>query len=887
MEKIGGKKGIVILVLACAVLLMIVSNGFDRGDSAKAATVKGKVTATSLNVRTGPGTSYEPVQQDGKTVYLFKDDVVQILGEQNNFYHVKFTYNKKTVTGYSNKFYIKIITTTPKPTATPKPTVKPTPKPTAKATKKPDTVTLDDGEVPGAAVTATPTPKSVTVTGLKVPAKVTTASLRVRTKASTTASQLTYKGTKVTLAKNAKVTIMREKIVNKVIWYYVSFKFKDTTLKGFVHGDYIKLTLSTSVKGNIYTTSSVVIRNTAGVSNDYVKSNGKNVKLKNKKAVTITKETKANSKKWFGISFTYNKEKLKGYLLANQVLLQATPTPTPTVTPKPTATPTVKPKTTATPKPTSSAAVSGGGIASTGSAVSGEPVGWNIQGVVSVAPLNVRVKPGLDQDKLTYKDTNVKLTLGQKVTVLSGATANDEQWYYVSFQYDGVQLKGYVKAEYVDVSGTEISSSELEQKNFEKYLDSQGFPESYRVSLRSLHKKYPQWTFLALHTGLDWSTVIKKESKLKLNLINKSKSIDWKSFETGAYDWSTDTFVVFDGTSWVAPSKNALKYYMDPRNFLTTNGIYQFEQLSYVEGQQTKGGVEAILKDTPLYKKKVTCKTDTGAKKTMYYSEIFLEAAKRSGVNAYHLASRVKQEVVTSKTTLSGSASGKTSGYVGYYNFFNIGAKNTTVAGGAVKGALSYAKNGSTAANNKKYLLPWDSQYKAIVGGALYIGNGYINCGQDTVYLQKFNVTKKNTYSHQYMANIEAPFLESKKSKVAYDGMEDSALRFSIPVYNKMPAKACAKPSGVKNPNNWLKSLSVSGYSLTPKFAIKNSNSTEYTVKVSSSVKTIKINATAVSKLAKVQGTGTKTLSSGTNTFTVSVTAEDKSVRKYKIHIKK
>ena len=57
-----------------------------------------------------------------------------------------------------------------------------------------------------------------------------------------------------------------------------------------------------------------------------------------------------------------------------------------------------------------------------------------------------------------------------------------------------------------------------------------------------------------------------------------------------------------------------------------------------------------------------------------------------------------------------------------------------------------------------KYMLPWNSPYKAIVGGAKWIGNGYINNNQDTLYYQKFNVVNKN-WNHQYMANISAPAL--------------------------------------------------------------------------------------------------------------------------------
>lgn len=883
---------VAILSFVCVLTVTLFQGVLLPDDFVKAATTKGEVTASSLNVRTGPGTNYEQVRQDGNPVYLYKGDIVSILGEENNFYKVRFSYNDKTVNGYSSKYYIRLTNATAAPTATPTATPKPTSKPkaTAKPTTTPDTVSLDGNTVPGAAASSTKT-----ATGLKVPAKVTASSLRVRTKASTKSAQLTYNGTKVSLKKGTKGTILKEKIVNGVVWYYYRFKFDGEVLKGYVLSDYVKLTLDENVKGTITSSSKVIVRNSAGVSDDYLTYEDENVKLKNKQSVTVIKETNANSKKWFKVSFTYKSEKLKGYILANQVLFKpasttATPTPTPTPVPTPTVKPTVKPTATPSVKPTKNPDSASSGAISTENpdVSSGSSVTTKI-GKVTTGPLNVRLKPGLDQEKLVYNGENVKLSLGQEITIVNETKVGTDQWYYVKFTYSDTSLSGYVMGQYVEVQevADATGSDGATTEEFEAYLEKQGFPESYKISLRTLHKQYPQWSFIAYQTGLSWNTVIKKESVLKLNLISKSKSIDWKSFETGAYDWSTDSFVVLDGTEWVTPSKAGLEYYMDPRNFLNDDSVYQFEQLAYVKGQQTIEGIEKLLKDTPLSNKKITFTDENNKKQTMTYAQIFLKAAEISGVNPYHLASRVKQEVVTSKTTLSGSASGKTAGYEGYYNFYNIGASSSTTAGGNVTAALKYAKNGSTAAKNAKYLIPWNNPYRAIVGGAKYIGSDYINCGQDTIYLQKFNVTNKNTYSHQYMANVEAPAKEAAKCKTAYGNVGDMPFVFSIPVYKNMPEKACAAPTGTKNPNNWLKTLSVEGYTLTPKFSVKDPEGTEYTLKVASTVKSVKITAKAVSSLAKVKGTGTKTLSSGTNTVTVSVTAEDGNVRKYVIHIKK
>ena len=252
----------------------------------------------------------------------------------------------------------------------------------------------------------------------------------------------------------------------------------------------------------------------------------------------------------------------------------------------------------------------------------------------------------------------------------------------------------------------------LTDEEYKKKLRDDGFPESYVSSLLALHDKYPDWIFKPYKTGLKWDDVIKAESKVGLNLLPNSKSHAWKSTASGAYDWKTDKYIPFDGSTWVTASEEAVKYYMDPRNFLDERGIFQFESLEYQKSSHTQDGVEKILQNTPMANKTFTYKSDDGKSKSMKYSKAFITAASESGVSPYHLASRVKQEVVISSTMMSSSVSGKVSGYEGIYNFYNIGANNSTVAGGAIANGLKWASTGNT------YSRPWNSPYKSIVGGA-------------------------------------------------------------------------------------------------------------------------------------------------------------------------
>ena len=471
---------------------------------------------------------------------------------------------------------------------------------------------------------------------------------------------------------------------------------------------------------------------------------------------------------------------------------------------------------------------------------------------------------------------------------------------HIGFEYEGKRYYGYVydswlkvfsQEEYEELvfpsAGEEILGGEVD---FEYYLDQQGFPESYKEALRKLHEKYPAWVFEAYHTNLDWDTVIEEESIAGRNLIPNSKGIGWKSLESGAYDWTKDKFVVYDGSTWVTASKAAIAYYMDPRNFLNETNVFMFEVLRYAASYQDEQGVETILKNTPFQYATYTFTDDAGVENTLSYAQTFIAAAEYSGVSPYHLAARVKQEVVTSSTTASNSVSGTVKGLEGLYNFYNIGAYHSTVAGGAIANGLKYAKNG--ASNNDELndasLIPWTNRYKSIVGGAYIIGANYINRGQDTIYLQKFNVTENSTYYRQYMANVEAPYSESKKTASAYTDLESLPIVFSIPVFLNMPEEACPAPEVQYNPNNWLKTLQLfdaadKELQLTPTFNLKTDQN--YYLVVGSSDEMIQIEASAVSSKATVVGTGCYSLEYGSNTIVLNVIAENGDIREYIIFI--
>ena len=320
------------------------------------------------------------------------------------------------------------------------------------------------------------------------------------------------------------------------------------------------------------------------------------------------------------------------------------------------------------------------------------------------------------------------------------------------------------------------------------------FPDSYKPYLIELQKKYPNWKFIALYTDLDWKYVIDNENIFGKNLVPKSYSDSWKNTKPGEYNVEVDA-------GWVDASRKAVEYTMDPRNFLNSVRIFQFESLSYDESTNNINTIEKILYGTEFYNKIVQYYDSSGNQITTSsrYSDLILEAGKTSKVSSYHLASRIKQEV--GPFLSHSSISGLVSGFKGLYNFYNIGATSSSEPMGAIKNGLRYARdgNGASQATRDKYLIPWNTKQRAITGGGIFIGSSYINLGQDTVYLQKFHVTSNDgsLFWHQYMTNVLAPYSEAK---LIYNGYVNSdllndSLSFIIPIYNNMPELPTKSPS--------------------------------------------------------------------------------------------
>lgn len=483
---------------------------------------------------------------------------------------------------------------------------------------------------------------------------------------------------------------------------------------------------------------------------------------------------------------------------------------------------------------------------------------YALEGIVNGTDVRLRGGAGTSYDVLGKVNLPSVYTLlnENKIKTNDGTDSNCSYWYNIS--YNGGSA--YICSDFLTIaSGTGTSGG---SGNFEEDLAK--FPSSYRDAIRQLHKLYPNATFSVMNTGLDFQTVIDNEayvasgSKIQARSLIEYPSDGFKSTNSIVYDWSTNIWNTnISGGSvnrWYAAHPDVIAYYLDPRNFLSYNSVFMFLNHGYSTNvSYTEDAINGILSGS--FMSNSTCNDGVHT-----FAQAFLDAGRESGISPYYLAARVIQEIGRSS-----SRSSYVNGSTGYYNYYNIDATGSD----NLTNALARAKREG-----------WNNDYKAIVGGAKFISDGYVSSGQSTLYLEKWDVINGGNgyYSHQYMQNIKAPVSEANTLYNTYikNGLTGSSMEFLIPVYKGMTENTSLPNEG--NPNNYLKNITVNGYTING-FSM---DKMEYNYNVSS-IGTVEVGASMVANTSSVSGTGRVDIGSGIR-HVIRVTAGNGSVREYVIN---
>lgn len=408
----------------------------------------------------------------------------------------------------------------------------------------------------------------------------------------------------------------------------------------------------------------------------------------------------------------------------------------------------------------------------------------------------------------------------------------------------------------------ESSMAKMTDEEFEAYLTNQGFPESYKVKLRALHKLHPTWIFKGVKSNYTWQQALSAQNESGRSLYNVNSSAKENGYEgylsiaEGNYNYQTDTFLAHDGLYWFQANSQTISYYMDPRNFLNESYIFMFEDLLYDPSYQNASTVNKILISAFMQQ----------------FTPHFMTAAQTYNVSPMYLAALSRQEVGLSDTNIvtNGKAGVLSDGvdYTGFYNFYNIGASSS---GDPKLKSLQAARSYN-----------WNTQQKSIVEGAYRITVNYVQCGQYTSYFQKYNLAPTATKGiwHQYSTNVSAVVGPAKTTFNSYNsmGIIDQAFSFTIPIFDGMPESTSLPTLG--NPNNWLKDLKVNGTTVSS----FDGEKLEYNITIPYSEK-LTLSATSINANAKIDGIGEKKLENDKSEFLVVVTAQNNSTRTYKINV--
>ncbi len=231
--------------------------------------------------------------------------------------------------------------------------------------------------------------------------------------------------------------------------------------------------------------------------------------------------------------------------------------------------------------------------------------------------------------------------------------------------------------------------------------------------------------------------------------------------------------IAYNHTVWVSASPKDVRYYLDPNNFLND----QRQQFQFLDLAKPSA-IDAERLNRLL--------ADKGTLKGQ--GQAFIDASNKVGVNDVYLVSHALLETGNGMSNLatgvevgknkSGSLElvtssnrNRLSAIKTTYNMYGIGA----VDGNALQGGAFYAYNQD-----------WTTPYKAIVGGASFIGVNYVQSGQNTLYKMRWNpaaMASSRGAAHQYATDIGWASKQVDTMYNLYQQLGITNVLLDIPVY--------------------------------------------------------------------------------------------------------
>mgnify|MGYP001945433065 CR=1 FL=1 len=231
--------------------------------------------------------------------------------------------------------------------------------------------------------------------------------------------------------------------------------------------------------------------------------------------------------------------------------------------------------------------------------------------------------------------------------------------------------------------------------------------------------------------------------------------------------------IEYNEYAWVSALEKDVRYYLNPYHFANDNlQRFQFLDLSRPSGANVKV-LDDFLKDKGVLKGKgkkfIEAGQIHGVNEIYLIAHAILETGNGKSALAKGIEVGINKEGKPVRVTNSNKKSLKDIKKV--YNLYGIGAYDSCPL-----------DCGAARAYNEG----WTSIDKAIVGGAKFIGNGYIQAGQNTLYKMRWNpqaMVDQGKATHQYATDIGWASKQVRNIYNLYRDMGITTYFFEIPSY--------------------------------------------------------------------------------------------------------
>ncbi|MBP2005382.1 SH3 domain-containing protein [Halobacillus andaensis] len=347
-----------------------------------------------------------------------------------------------------------------------------------------------------------------------------------------------------------------------------------------------------------------------------------------------------------------------------------------------------------------------------------------------------------------------------------------ENWYEATVYLNGEAETGYIHKEHV-----ENKKGETESVNGLAATDQSKLYELASTDSPSI-KSFEKNDVLKLETfSNNWYKVQSYQNEVEISgymhaddisledVAYENTTYDVDFYETLEQQAATNPPPKSDGSGVNDASKEEIEYYLNPNNFSEeSDSFFQFLVLSQPAGLNADNINKDVLFNAGTL-------TDT--------AESFVEAGQKYNVNEAYLISHALHETNYGASELAegvpvdeeGEIVNESEAEQTVYNMYGIGAVDAAPVSGGAK----------TAFDNE-----WFTPEEAIVGGAKFAADQYVNRGQNTLYKMKWNPDSPTW--NQYATHVAWADIQTKTISDIYETTENYVLTFDVPSYEDQPS---------------------------------------------------------------------------------------------------